>query len=865
MRVAATVRNGSQVAASAALVDSGNLYRNAISIDFARRLGIRPEDIAPLPVTSVGTAQRGASMRILGEPKRELSLMLGSHPTIIRFKPVILAGLCSEIILSGPFLQKYNIDQLHSRRSLRFQGRLIDLLPSNVSGPISPDDHRQMIANVVVEAKSVTQPRTERFIQVIVRDEARRPVRNRVGVIRGSTVFDEATGMSPVRNVVVSTDDDGRATVAVLNLLDDRPVTIQGGSFFGQFEEADVCEDLQEATALVNAIVFGEEISVAEVQPPLEENSFPNTLKEVIEMFKLNDDKVFTSEADRRKAAALIASYKDIFSADGSPGRTTLVEHEIRLLPGTRPQKDRYRPLNPILQQEFEKQLQSWLQQKLVRRSQSPWASALVPVRKKSGGVRFAIDFRRLNMATVKDAIPIGSIDDNVARLAGSTVFSVVDASNAFHHIEIKESDKYKTAFATPVGLFEWNRLPFGLTNAPATYSRLMSELISGLRRPSAYLQYVDDVICHSKDLSRHLTDLAILFEAHRRAGIKLSSSKSQLCRSSVEYLGNVVSARGVSPLPSHVETVRTWPCPRTKFQLKSFLATVNYYRRFIKNFSAIAKPVLDAQKFDLKDHEEFTPTPELQGAVERLKRCLMTAPILAYPEFYPSSAPFILDTDFSTSTSSMGAVLSQVQQGEERVIAYGGKRLNKAQAAYSTHQGELFAAIFFMQYWAYFLRSRRFILRTDHAALKAMQTLKNPGCFIIRLLDTLAGFSFDVQHRPGVRHGNADALSRATHHPELAYEETPEAEITGLAAVARTPEANTSLVEELNSSQTLSKSLISTHEQGILSNDLSTVSLSDAVKGQHATGQFVNKHISGQQSANIQSMKNHPKAHSML
>jgi len=156
-----------------------------------------------------------------------------------------------------------------------------------------------MIANVVVEAKSVTQPRTERFIRVIVRDEARRPVRNRVGVIRGSTVFDEATGMSPVRNVVVSTDDDGRATVAVLNLLDDRPVTIQGGSFFGQFEEADVCEDLQEATALVNAIVFGEETSVAEVQPPLKENSFPNTLEEVIEMFKLNDDKVFATEADR--------------------------------------------------------------------------------------------------------------------------------------------------------------------------------------------------------------------------------------------------------------------------------------------------------------------------------------------------------------------------------------------------------------------------------------------------------------------------------------------------------------------------------------------------------------------------------------
>jgi len=285
------------------------------------------------------------------------------------------------------------------------------------------------------------------------------------------------------------------------------------------------------------------------------------------------------------------------------------------------------------------------------------------------------------------------------------------------------------------------------------------------------------------------------------------------------------------------VETIRNWPTPCTKFQLKSFLATVNYYRRFIKNFSAIAKPVLDAQKLDLKDHEQFVPTPELRDAVEQLKRCLTTAPILAYPEFGPSSAPFILDTDFSTSTSSMGAVLSQVQQGEERVIAYGGKRLNKAQTAYSTHQGELFSAIFFMQYWAYFLRSRRFILRTDHAALKAMQTLKNPGCFIIRLLDTLAGFSFDVQHRPGVRHGNADALSRATHHPELAYEETPEAEITGLAVVTRTPDANTSRVTESNGSPTAaSKSRTSTHEHVLLSND--------------------------QKSANAQMTKNHPKIH---
>ena len=174
------------------------------------------------------------------------------------------------------------------------------------------------------------------------------------------------------------------------------------------------------------------------------------------------------------------------------------------------------------------------------------------------------------------------------------------------------------------------------------------------------------------------------------------------------------------------------------------------------------------------------------------MKKKLTTAPVLAYPEFHEGAGRFILDTDFSTETRSMGAVLSQIQNGVERPISYAGKRLNNAQVAYSAHKGELFSAVFFMKYFAYYLKARPFLFRTDHSALKHMTTLKDPGSFTVRLLDALSSFQFDVEHRAGTAHGNADSLSRAPHHEPIEDHEVPENEDVGIAT-AEIPEKTAS------------------------------------------------------------------------
>jgi hypothetical protein len=282
----------------------------------------------------------------------------------------------------------------------------------------------------------------------------------------------------------------------------------------------------------------------------------------------------------------------------------------------------------------------------VIEESKSPWSFALVAVPKKGGKTRWCVDYRKLNDITMKDSFPLPSIGDNLARLARSQIFTGIDGAGAFHVVAIDERDKEKTAFSTPFGLYQFKRMPFGLCNAPATYSRLVQMVLSGISMEMA-IPYLDDTIVHSADFLGHLRALDKVLEAHRKAGLKLQPSKCSWFQSEVQYLGHMISGKGIRPVPEYLEAVRNWPVPTTKTEARAFLGKAGYYRRFIKDYSRIAAPWTDVIGKDADRETEKAPlqvTPLMTDGFQELKDALLSAPILAYPRFEEKS-PFILET----------------------------------------------------------------------------------------------------------------------------------------------------------------------------------------------------------------------------
>lgn len=307
-------------------------------------------------------------------------------------------------------------------------------------------------------------------------------------------------------------------------------------------------------------------------------------------------------------------------------------------------------------------------------------------------------------------------------------------------------------AFCTPEGLFEFNVMPFGLCNAPATFQRLMDSVLAGLHWKTC-LVYIDDIIVVGKSFDEHLCNLQAVLERLRQAGLKLHPHKCHLLRHKVTYLGHVVSAQGIAPDPDKTNTVNLWPIPQSAKEVQQFLGLANYYRRFIKDFASLAKPL---HRLTEKGRA-FTWTQESDHAFNALKQKLTSAPILALPNW---SKPFLLDTD--ASETAIGAVLSQVHDdGSEYVIAYASRLLSKQERNYCVTRKELLAVVTFLQHFRPYLIGSLFTIRTDHSALTWLQNFKQPEGQLARWLEKLQEFQFTIVHRPGRAHANADALSR--------------------------------------------------------------------------------------------------------
>lgn len=388
----------------------------------------------------------------------------------------------------------------------------------------------------------------------------------------------------------------------------------------------------------------------------------------------------------------------------------------------------------------------------IIEPSKSPFASPVVLVRKPDNSWRFCVDYRKLNLVTTKDVYPLPRIEDALSRLEGSKYFSIMDMQSGYWQVQMSPEDKHKTAFITADGLYQFRVMPFGLTNAPSTFQRMMDVLLAGLKW-NICLVYLDDIVIFSETVSEHLVRLEAVLRCLKQANLKLKLSKCSFLFTSLRVLGYVVSGLGLSPEPSKVAAVQAFPIPRTLKQVQSFVGLCSYYRRFVKNFAVIAKPLTNLTK----KKQPFLWSDDQQNSFETLKTALITPPILAHPCY---DLPMEIHCD--ACDYGIGAVLVQRQNGEERVLAYASRLLDPAERNYTTTEKECLALVCsVVKKFKIYIWGIKIKVVTDHHSLCWLMRKTNLSGRLARWSLELQDLDIDIVYRSGRLHQDADALSR--------------------------------------------------------------------------------------------------------
>src|SRR3954467_5213615 len=448
------------------------------------------------------------------------------------------------------------------------------------------------------------------------------------------------------------------------------------------------------------------------------------------------------------KIQNLLKEYQDIFPDDlpGLPPYRS-VDHGIELVDGAEPP---HRSIYALSQEELQilkKTLQELLDQGFIRPSKSPYGAPILFVKKKDGSLRMCVDYRALNKLTIKNRYPLPRIDEIFDRVQGAKVFSKIDLCSGYHQIRIQDQDIPKTAFRTRYGHYEFTVMPFGLTNAPATFQRLVNDVFRPLL-DECVVVYIDDILIYSPDLESHRRHLQQVFDILRREKLYCKRSKCDFLKSSVEYLGHVISDQGIQVDPKKIESIRVWPTPRNLSELHSFLGLTNYYRRFINEYAKKTGPLNQL----LRKDQEFRWTKDCDVAMKFLQEKLCQAPILVPAD---PTKPFEVTTD--ASDFAIGAVLSQ----EGKPVAFESRQMSPAEKNYAIHEKELLAIVHALKVWRHYLEGQEFNVITDHQSLRYLQTQDKLNRRQARWVELLQAYHFNILYKPGKTNVVADALSR--------------------------------------------------------------------------------------------------------
>ena len=458
-----------------------------------------------------------------------------------------------------------------------------------------------------------------------------------------------------------------------------------------------------------------------------------NTLENHKEIDKYNHEERIENEDEM----SICSEFADVFPSDLPlklpPSRS--VDHRIELEAGsTPPSKPAFR-MSPIELDELKKQLTELEEHGFIQPSKSPFGAPVLFVKKKDGTTRMCVDYRALNKITIKNKYPLPRVEELFDRLHGAKYFTKIDLRSGYHQVRIHPDDVSKTAFRTRYGHYEFLVLPFGLTNAPATFMHLMQEIF----RPyldSHVIVFLDDILIYSRTLEehrKHVRQVLLLLRQHK---LYAKKSKCEFFKAKVSFLGHIISKNGIEMDPEKVKAIVEWPAPTNVQEVRSFLGLAGYYRKFIRHFSHICSPITEL----LKNDTPFVWSNERQHTFDTLKKAISNAPVLILPN---PSFPYIVTTD--SSGYAVGATLSQDQGNGEQPIAYLSKKMLAAEKNYPVHEQELLAIVIALREYRHYLHGSKFTVRvlSDHLSLRHFATQPHLSSRQTRWSEFLAEFDY--------------------------------------------------------------------------------------------------------------------------
>jgi len=452
----------------------------------------------------------------------------------------------------------------------------------------------------------------------------------------------------------------------------------------------------------------------------------------------------------------LLAEYHDVFALSdeviGCVPAGKGVFHRVPTPPDLQPVRSRGYNLSMHERLFLKVELQRLLRLGVIRPSSSPWMCPVVIAPKPNGKLRLTCDFRPINRHTLPDTYPLPTVEDMLASMAGSKLWSQIDAVTGFWQVPVHPDDIPKCGFTTPFGNYEWVRMPMGMVSSPATFQRLMDQMLDGIEGARTY---VDDTFVSTEDFAHQLCVLRQVLARVREYELLLQPSKCNFCVERVVCLGHVLDADGIRPVEDKVAAIMALPLPDSVRALKGLLGMTGQYRKFIDNYALIVAPLEEMTHRGAT----FEWTVDRLAAVEALKQALCSAPVLAMPMW---DQPFILTTDWSCA--AIGAVLSQrnPETGDEHPVAFASRALTSAERNYAPTEGECLAVKWAVDKFRYYLHGRRFTLRTDHQALKWLDSARFSNAKLERWALALQEYDFTVEYIKGETNVVADHLSRA-------------------------------------------------------------------------------------------------------
>lgn len=472
--------------------------------------------------------------------------------------------------------------------------------------------------------------------------------------------------------------------------------------------------------------------------------------------------------AQRSNLEKLLSKFPEVITDE--IGFTTTVKHKIVCRDNT-PIKQRPYPLNPDKRKFVIDKVKEMESQGLIEPSTSGWASPIVLPKKKNGDYRLCVDLRQVNNKTVSDAYPMPDLRNLIKQVSGAKVFSTLDLNSGYWQVEVEESSRPMTAFSTPRGLYQFRVMPFGLKNAPATFMRLMEEVLSGYTGEFCQV-YLDDILVYSKNFNEHLEHLARVLERLKLHGLTCQLKKCQFVSSSVEYLGHVLTEKGLERQTEKNKAIEEQERPRTKRQVRQFLGLCGWYSSFVPHFESKAAPLTDL----LNKDKPFKWTQREEAAFQEIKRAICDSPGLAYLD---PSREVCLQTD--ASDIGLGAVLFHEKVGGGKdIIEYASRKLSPTERNYCTAEKEALAVVWAVGKFRGYLEGRRFKLFTDNSSLQWLNKTSGAKSKLMRWALVLNDFDFEIHHVPGTSNQAADSLSRNPMDGSEVTKELQEREIPG-------------------------------------------------------------------------------------